>query len=63
MADDEMIEHIGHGRPLGSDLFAENDPAHHPVAYLKVVDQANRLKAVLEWSSVSGTYIYCCVFK
>ncbi len=62
-ADDEMVTHISHGRPLPPEPFTGRDPVNRPADYLKVVDRSNRLKAVIEWSSESGTYIYCCVFK
>ncbi len=62
-ADEEMLAHIDHGRPLRPEPFAQDGAMKDPVDYLMIVDRANRLKAVIEWSSRSGTYVYGCVFK
>jgi len=62
-ADDQMIAHIEQGRPLKPEWFKERDPMSSPADTLMIVDRANRLRALIEWSSEDGTYVYGCVFK
>ena len=63
IADDQLVTHISHGRALSPEPFTDGHLDRPPAEYIKVVDRSNRLKAVIEWSSESGTYVYCCVFK
>ncbi len=65
-ADSALLEHIRHGR----ELALARIPSATAVraiegtvdGYVKIVDQHNRLRAVVRPAALNGTYDYCCVF-
>lgn len=62
-----VLENIAQGRPLSSDQVPEQEikrsGTRHRPDYLKVVDMAGTLKAVLQAPSDGNLYNYCCVFN
>lgn len=66
-ADNALLEHVRHGR----DLTIARIPSAVAVraiegtadGYIKIVDQQNRLKAVVRQTGQAGSYNYCCVFN
>lgn len=65
-AEGDLLQHLAHGKRLSIDhipVEAVEKEADAPLALVKVVDDARRLRAVLQWSPDNETYNYCCVFN
>jgi tRNA pseudouridine55 synthase len=63
----ELLQHLFHGKPLTAEKIAvlaieKTASTGHSADYLKVVDEAGRLRAVLQASDGGAGYNYCCVF-
>ena len=61
-ADEGLADKIRHGSPLKEDDFKER-PCVSDQGVFKVVDQDDRLLAVMGESQTPGSYNYCCVFS
>jgi tRNA pseudouridine55 synthase len=65
VADDQIVETIRHGRPLLiSHLERQQDMVDKQTRqdrFVKVIDKANRLLAVVEADEQAAEYKYCCV--
>jgi tRNA pseudouridine55 synthase len=64
----ELLQHLFHGKPLTADRLAVYANEKTVLAglsgeYLKVVDEAGRLRAVLQAADGGAGYNYCCVFN
>ncbi len=59
VADEELIRHVCHGRPLNGNMFTV-DPAVDDRGCFKLVSQTDRLLAVVR--KRADAYRYCCVF-
>jgi tRNA pseudouridine55 synthase len=63
----DLLETIAQGRPLSRQQVQpqgiEKPGTHHPNGYIKVVDDAGDLKAVLQPCPDGHLYNYCCVFN
>ena len=62
VADSGVADKIKHGMPLVADDFGVC-PQVSDDGVFKVVDQHDRLLAVMNESQATGSYIYCCVFS
>lgn len=66
-ADAETVQHLVHGKPVTADRVPEHAVEREGSApkgdYLKVVDEHDSLKAVLQKSEDGSRYNYCCVFN
>lgn len=60
-ADTGMVEKINFGKKLNKKDF-RSDLSQEASGYIKVVDEKNKLCAVLDVNGMHGTYKYCCVF-
>jgi tRNA pseudouridine55 synthase len=63
----ELLQHLFHGKPLTAEKIAVHTmertaSSGHSADYLKVVDEAGRLRAVLQATDGGARYNYCCVF-
>ncbi len=66
-ANAETIQHVAHGKPVSAERVPEHaierEGASRDIGYIKVVDDQDNLKAVLEKSADGTLYNYCCVFN
>ncbi len=61
MADTGMVEKINFGKELNKKDF-RSDLSQEASGYIKIVDEKNKLCAVLDVNRIRRTYKYCCVF-